>query len=490
VSKQNNTQLADFPDLTPVTGWRAFFSGETVFYACLLLLCFFRLGEMPLADMDDMTHAAIGKSILLSRDWFTMHEGLLISYLKPPLYFWMEALNFKAFSASEYWARFPAALTGFFTLALAYNMIRKAWDRQTAFLAVLLLCSSSFFAKYCRRAMLDMPVAFALCLGMWAAVKAEYDSKPRWLLLCGVSAAIGYYFKSVQGLYILALLPVYYAVTGRPGRIFNKWLLLGAAAGAALIAAWALPQYRLHGADFLYSQSGIGPIVNRGIPGDTNVFYIPLIKTFGVFYLMPLTILGMAMIRKLVPAGGKPAGLKYLMLVWLLGLLAVLGVSKAFYIRYLIPAFVPMAFFAAAALQKLVRYLREETSRPPLMAAFAIVLLAFCVFPLRTDSGPTEYYNLYKTLNYIVPQNAQIVLFKNEDYRFNQGLVFYGGRVLWKQVKSVEELRSVAAANPASPIIVTPSYYAEFEASGVKLNKIAEAPEWRVYAAKNNLIQG
>ncbi len=476
------------PEPAPENGWRAFFSGEVVFFSCLLLLCFFRLGEMPLAEMDDITHAAMGRSILLSGDWFTMHEGALVSFLKPPLYFWMEALSFKLFSVSDYWARFPAALTGFLTLVLAYKIIRAAWDRQTAFLTALILCSSTFFVKYCRRAMLDMPVAFALCLGIWAAVKADYEDKPRYLLLCGISAAIGYYFKGAQGLYILAVLPVYYVVTRNPLRLLDKWMLLGALAGLGLIAAWALPQYHANGADFLYSQSGIGPLVNCGIPGKDNAFYTPFIKSFGVFYLMPLTLLGIALIKKLVPAENKPVALKYLMLTWLLVLLAALGSSSAFYIRYLIPAFVPMAFFAALAAQKLSIFLREERCRPLLTAAFALALLAFCVLPLPTDSGPTKYLGLYNCLNNIAPKDARIILYKDKGYRFNQGLVFYGDRVLWKQVNSLPELRSVTAGNPSSAVIVPAAYFGEIDGAGINLKRIAEAPQWRLYSAKTNLI--
>jgi len=477
------------PGTAVETEWRSFFSGEVVFYAALLLLCFFRLGELPLAEMDDITHAAIGKSILLSGDWFTMHEGAQLSFLKPPLYFWLEALSFKIFSVSDYWARFPAALTGFLTLTLAYKTIRSAWDRQTAFLAVLILCSSTFFVKYSRRAMLDMPVAFALCLGIWAAVKADHEDNPRYLLLCGISAAMGYYFKGVQGLYILAVLPAYYAVTRRPLRVFNKWMLLGALAGLGLIAAWALPQYYLNGADFLYSQSGIGPLVDRGIPGKHNAFYTPFIKAFSVFYLLPLTLFGIAMIRKLTPAESKSAALKYLMLTWLLVLLAVLGASNAFYIRYLIPAFVPMAFFAALGAQKLSAFLREEKSRPRLMAVFSLALLVFCVFPLTTDSGGTGYKGLYDCLKNVAPADARIVLYKEKAYRFNQGLVFYGDRVLWKQVNSPEELRSAAAENPSSAIIVTAAYFSEIDGAGIKIKKIAEAPGWRLYSAKTDLLE-
>lgn len=470
--------------------WRHFFSGDMALYACLLLLCFFRIGEMHLADMDDITHAAMGKSILQIGDWFTMHEGHVMSHIKPPLYFWIEAITFKIFGATDYWARFPAALTGFLALVFGYRLIRDNWDRHTAFLATLILCSSTFFVKYCRRAMLDIPAAFALCLGLWAAMEAVRREDARWLLLCGVSAALGYYFKAVQGLYILGILPLYYLAARRPAAIFNKWLLLGGLAGAGLIAAWAVPQYLTHGDTFLYSQSAIGPIVAGGIASKHNAFYIPVIKAFGIFWLMPFTVLGAAMYRRLVPSGGKGDDLKLLMLVWLVSLLAVLGASSAFYLRYLIPLFIPMAFFAAAALQRLFSRLRDEQSRAPLTALFAIGLLVFSVLPLPTDSGYSRYITLYRSINSVVPEESQVWLYKDKSYRFIQGLAFYSDRRLWKQLNSLEELRASAAEDPGAAIIVPSAYFDEVDAAGTGLVKIAVDKDWRLYSFKRNLIEG
>ena len=58
------------------------------FYFCLLLvLLLTRLQDLILLEFDDMTHAAMGVSILSTGDWFTMHEGVLPTWIKPPLYF-------------------------------------------------------------------------------------------------------------------------------------------------------------------------------------------------------------------------------------------------------------------------------------------------------------------------------------------------------------------------------------------------------------------
>ncbi|MFA7009164.1 MAG: hypothetical protein WC204_09935, partial [Elusimicrobiales bacterium] len=144
---------------------------------------------------------------------------------------------------------------------------------------------------------------------------------------------------------------------------------------------------------------------------------------------------------------------------------------------------IPMAFFAALSAQELSAFLREERSRPQLIAAFSLVLLAFCILPLRTDSGPTKYLGLYRCLDNIAPKAAKVVLYKGKSYIFNQGLVFYGDRVLWKQVNSLQELYSVAADNPSSVIIVPAAYFGEIDSvEKFNIKKVAEAQEWRLYS--------
>ncbi|HOW90463.1 MAG TPA: glycosyltransferase family 39 protein, partial [Elusimicrobiales bacterium] len=112
----------------------------TRFYFCMLLLLLLaRLQDLILLEFDDMTHAAMGVSILSTGDWFTMHEGVLPTWIKPPLYFWIEAVLFKLFGISEYWARFPSAVSGFVCIVLAYGIAGRLWNGKTAFLTLVTL---------------------------------------------------------------------------------------------------------------------------------------------------------------------------------------------------------------------------------------------------------------------------------------------------------------------------------------------------------------
>ena len=231
-------------------------------FIVLLPLFFGRLSDLRLPMWDDLTHAAMGKEILVTGDWFTMHSNGAPSWIKPPLYFWLEAGIFSLFGASEYGARFPSALCGYLCAILIYLLARRLFGRRTAFLAIVVTATSFLFVKYSRRAMIDVPAAFATTLGAYALVRAE--KRDSFYLLYGLAIALGYYFKAVQGMYLVLIGPAYLLFSGQWRRLFNPWFLAANLGAAGLIALWAVPQALLNGDTFLFSQSALGPALNRG----------------------------------------------------------------------------------------------------------------------------------------------------------------------------------------------------------------------------------
>lgn len=465
------------------SAWERLASSDAVLIVLLLVTCFFRLGELPLAEMDDITHAVMGKAILVTGDWFTMHEGLQVSFLKPPLYFWLEAVLFKTFSVSDYWARFPGAVCGFITLLLSYRIGGLVAGRKAAFWAIILLCTSTFFMKSSRRAMLDIPVTMALCLGIWAFIKAEFDGRRHFYLLAGLSMAIGFYFKGVQGLYLAGVVALFLTVTGGFTKLFNPWLLAGLVLCVAFIGAWTYPQYLHNGAEFLYSQSGIGPIVNRGIASKTNHFYIPFIKLFGVFIWTPLSLFGIwAAYKQNNPSLERRAII--LLLCWIVVVMGALSVSKAFYLRYLLPVFVPFAIFGGIAMERLLSRYNHAQWRAAALAAFSAVLVLFVVLPIRTDGPGTKYLGMYRVADAVVPKDARMVLYKDKSYRFNQGLGYYSERALWRQATNIEEVTAAMSGSEHSCLIVTRSDFVEIDealkAGRLKLRTVAASDDWRL----------
>jgi len=453
-------RAADKDLLFPLEERADLLSGLYLFF--LFILCFVKLQPYVLPQLDDMTHAAIGASILQTGDWFTMHEGSAISWLKPPLYFWIEAVFFKLFSVNEYWAKFPAALTGFLTFLFAHKTAKELYGKKVAFLTLFVLSTSLFFLRYTQRCMLDMPIAFAVTLSVYSAVKAG-SGGPKYFLLYGPAVALGYYFKGLQGLYALAIVPLYLFFSGRRRELLSPWLLGSLAAGLALIGAWALPQYLKYGREFLNSQCGIGPLTAGGLPGYENPFYRPAQNLFRMFYWSVFSFYGMWLaLKKLGQPGGRGAAAA--LFAWFWVILGAISVSSVFGVRYLVPALVPAGIFAALALDKLLGEARFKYFQHWAAALFGLAVLLVALLPTAPAKEASEFISLYRTVNTVTRPGDRIVLYKERVYIFNQGLVFYSAKELAKQIFSAEELAAEAPeAGKRTFVIVMPGDYPEIK---------------------------
>ncbi|MEJ2283744.1 MAG: glycosyltransferase family 39 protein, partial [Desulfobacterales bacterium] len=96
----------------------------SVLIGICLLLYFFRLGAMPLGDIDEAMHASTSKDMVLSGDWVTPQYNGENFYDKPPLYNWLAAIAFTLLGFTELAARLPAALLGLGCVMITYWLAR------------------------------------------------------------------------------------------------------------------------------------------------------------------------------------------------------------------------------------------------------------------------------------------------------------------------------------------------------------------------------
>jgi 4-amino-4-deoxy-L-arabinose transferase-like glycosyltransferase len=457
-------------------------------YFCLLAAAFLvRLENLILLEFDDMTHAAMGLSILNTGDWFTMHEGVLPTWIKPPLYFWVEALLFKVFGVSEYWARFPSAAAGIMTVALVWGLARRLWGEKTAFFALVALSTSYFFVKYSRRAMLDVPVAFATALGVYALARAELEERGRFYLLYALAAAVGYYLKGVQGLYLFGIAPFYFLLSGQWKKTFSFRFLGSVMLALGLIALWAVPQYLRYGREFFDSQSGLGPLLSMGVASKHSRFYEPFTVLLGVYWpWIPFSLWGIWLAVRELRGPAEARRRSALLLSWFGVILLALSASSAFYLRYLIPLVPPLGAFAALALSRLVPEEGMDRARRVATGVFAALVLFAVCFPVSLDRQGTQYISLYRTINQVTPADARLILYRDKGYRFIHGLVFYARRDLDKHVLTAPALLAeyASGADKKFTIATTPDFKelsASPEMSGVKFEIAASADNWVLF---------
>ena len=143
---------------------KPFWEKEIFFVIILISIClllyFFRLGYMPLGDIDEAMHASTSKDMVLSGNWLTPQYNGENFYDKPPLYNWLVAISFMLFGFTEFAARLPAVLLGLGCVMITYWLARRMFGPVVAFLSALVLATSAEFIVLSRVVVHDISLAF------------------------------------------------------------------------------------------------------------------------------------------------------------------------------------------------------------------------------------------------------------------------------------------------------------------------------------------
>jgi dolichyl-phosphate-mannose-protein mannosyltransferase len=200
---------------------------------------FVRLG-MPLLDPDEGLYAAIAEETLSRGDWVIPHVNGLPYLEKPPLYFWLTALTFWAFGASESAVRLWSALAALGTALLTWRIGRRLYGARAGLLAGLALATVVGNALYVRKASTDQLFVFCLTLALYGFLRdAERPARGRsrflWLY---VGAALGVLAKGFLGmLFPFVIIGVGMACVRRL-RLGDLNFARGAAVFVAIAAPW------------------------------------------------------------------------------------------------------------------------------------------------------------------------------------------------------------------------------------------------------------
>ncbi|MCX5675007.1 MAG: glycosyltransferase family 39 protein [Planctomycetota bacterium] len=230
-------------------------------------LLFVRLGEdVPLRSHEALL-AETARNMILDRPaqladgsrpspWLVPNFGDTPRLRKTPLPYWaVAALASLTGGVDEWTARLPSALAALGTLLIVMALLRRRSDRPTARLAGAALATSGLFLVMARTAQADMMLAFfctAAVAALWMAVETHGRRRFGWLVLAGAAAALAMLAKGpVPAIVLPAPLAVAVGMmlarlvrSGQPRRARLAdwaWTLGGAAAGAVLFAAIALP---------------------------------------------------------------------------------------------------------------------------------------------------------------------------------------------------------------------------------------------------------
>jgi 4-amino-4-deoxy-L-arabinose transferase-like glycosyltransferase len=325
---------------------------------------------------DERLYLSLANEMQRQGTWMTPTLDGQPDFTKPPLLYWASAVCLRAFGPHLFAARLPVALCALFLSLLAGRVARRFGGEAAWVRGVLLVGTSLGLLRYGRLAMMDVPLALALALGVEAAWVAATERRPRLFLAVGLAAGVSALLKGPVGpLLVFSIATVVVAVRA-PALLRSGWALLGVALSVVVFAPWFVAMAMRYGA----------PFFQRFILVENfGKFTVPWRLGSEAWLLAVLLLLALPWVG-LVQWRGSPPALRLLCGSWLLVVLVVFSLPGLKQSHYVVPCLVPLLLLAAVPDRPRTPAARATAALLALVAAVALVALRV-PFPLTARMG-------------------------------------------------------------------------------------------------------
>jgi 4-amino-4-deoxy-L-arabinose transferase-like glycosyltransferase len=206
------------------------------------------LSPPSLMDDVDSVQAQIAKTMLTSGDWVTARLDGVLYLEKAPLIYWLMAICYKIFGATDWAARLPVALAAIALALLTTLFGMWAFGKRTGFYAGLCVSTCVGLFLFTRIQIPDVMLTFTIALAMWAFLRAleEEEKRPRlWAAILAASLGTGLLLKSLVGIVFPAAAALLYLCVSK--QLFSRrtWQRLRPLSGSLIVLLVAAPWHVL-----------------------------------------------------------------------------------------------------------------------------------------------------------------------------------------------------------------------------------------------------
>lgn len=320
----------------------------------ILLPCFLLLlAVRPLSVPDEGRYPEIAREMLLSGDYITPHVNGMVFLDKPALYYWLEAVSFKAFGVNLWSIRLMPALFGVLGVVMIFITAFQLFSRRAAWWAAAALACNPLYFLSSQYADMNIEVAVlvttAICL-LLLGRREEPGTKARRYLFWLAWAAIGFgvMTKGLIGLVFPAMVAGTWVLIGSRWRELRYWYFFS---GLLIVLAICLPWFlavQKQNPDFLHYFFITQQFERFSGTGFNNEFpfwfYAPVI----LVGLLPWSFwLPKALYNQIRCAVGKAAladaDVRQLLLLWPLLILVFFSIPASKIVGYILPVLPPLA---------------------------------------------------------------------------------------------------------------------------------------------------
>ena len=208
------------------------------------ILWFALLGHRDVIEPDEARYAETPREMVVSGDWLTPRIDGFKYFEKPPLQYWLTAVNYELFGVSNASARLWLVTGGFLCGLFIWFLGARLYGPEVGITAFVMTLSSFLFTMLGHYLTLDLSVTLFMTLGVGCLLLAQEarDAPARnrnWMLLGWVALAAAVLTKGLMGIVLPGLAVFLYMLWQRDWAMFRHLHLgKGLIVLLALTAPW------------------------------------------------------------------------------------------------------------------------------------------------------------------------------------------------------------------------------------------------------------
>jgi len=307
----------------------------------------FGLGKMALLDPDEPFYSETAREMIDRGEWLTPRIFGEPQFEKPPLYYWLTILSYKAFGINEFSARFPSAIFGILGIVGIYLLAGHLFSERTALYASLVMATSAEYLILARACVTDMVLCVSILYFFLFFFYAYNEERKRmYCIFCSACLALGVLTKGPVALVLPVFIVGLYLLIKKDFKaIFKFPIVTGTVVFCVISIPWYYLMYRTYGHDFISHFFGFQNITRFLHPehriGDVFYYYIPVV--FAGF--LPWSIFLPSGVVKIFKKDKKEFSAHLFLLIWIAVFFIFFSISRSKLATYIFPLFPALAIF-------------------------------------------------------------------------------------------------------------------------------------------------
>ncbi len=235
--------------------------------AVFLAVYFAALFTPALMDDADSVHAQAAQHMALTGHWITLRVNGIRYLEKPPLPYWLAAVDYRAFGFNAFATHLPEALAVLGCAILGLLWGRRAYGERAAFYTALAFLTSIGVFLFTRAFIPEAILTLLIALALYLFLTGLEDRQPARIYATYALLALALLTKGlIAPVFFLSAVMPYLLITGQ----WKRWREFHLPAGTLLFFAIGAPWHILAG---LHNPDQGHPGGNIPTPGNVHGFF-------------------------------------------------------------------------------------------------------------------------------------------------------------------------------------------------------------------------